>query len=163
MDLSGSKAVESHGGKRYTLIVRDDFPRYTWVHYLRPKSDAAEMFKQFLAGTRAEGVLSQGVIVRPDGGGEFRGGELGDLCRSRCIKQEFTTADRPQFNGVVKRALGLIKTAAMPGRIQARELFPGAKLPATESLSAEASHQACDVLNRTPTSANPANKSPYEM
>ena len=92
----------------------------------------------------------------------FCGGDFGGLCRSRCIKQEFTTADNPQFNGVAERALGLIETAAMAGRIQARELFPGAQLPATGLLWAEASHWACDALNRTAASANPANKSPYE-
>ena len=51
----------------------------------------------------------------------------------------------------------------MAGRIQARELFPGAQLPATESLLAEASHWACDALNRIATPANPSNKSLYEM
>ena len=84
-----------------------------------------------LADTRADGVPSKVVIVRPDGGGEFRGGKFGDLCRSRGIKQEFTTADSPQFNGVAGRALDLIETAAIGRRIQARELFPGAQLPAT--------------------------------
>ena len=147
VDLSGSKVVKSHGGKRYTLIVRDDFPRYTWVYFMRHKSDAAETFKQFLSDTRAGGVPSQVVTVRSDGGGEFCGGKFADLCRSRCIKQEFTTADSPQFNGVPERALGLIETAAMAGRVQARKLFPGAQLPATESLWAEASHWACDALN----------------
>ena len=58
VDLSGSKMVESHGGKRYTLIVRDDFSRYTWVYLMRHhKSDAAEMFKQLLADIRAGVVL----------------------------------------------------------------------------------------------------------
>ena len=163
VDLSGPKVVESDGGKRYTLIVRDEFSRYTWVYFMRHKSDAAETFKQFLSDTRADSVPSQAVTVRSDGGGEFCGGKFGDLCRSRWTKQEFTTADSPQFNGVAERALGLIETTAMAGRIQARELFPGAKLPATESLWAEATHWACDALNRTATSANPANKSPYEM
>ena len=51
----------------------------------------------------------------------------------------------------------------MAGRIQAGELFPGAQLPATESLWAEASHWACDALNRTATPAKSANKSPNEM
>ena len=31
VDLSGPKVVESHGEKRYALIVCDDFSRYTWV------------------------------------------------------------------------------------------------------------------------------------
>ena len=162
MDLSGPKVVESDGEKRYTLIVRDDFSRYTWVYFMRHQSDAAETFKQFLSDTRADGVPSQVVTVRSDGG-EFCGGKFGDLYRSRCIKQEFTTADSPQLNGVAERALGLIETAAMAGRIQTYELFPGAQAPATESLWAEASHWACDALNRTATSANAANKSPYEM
>ena len=51
----------------------------------------------------------------------------------------------------------------MVGRIQARERFPGAQLPATGSSWAEASHWACDALNRTATPVNPSNKSPYEM
>ena len=41
--------------------------------------------------------------------------------------------------------------------------FSGAQLPAAESLWAEASHWTCDALNRTATSANPENKSPYDM
>ena len=36
-------------------------------------------------------------------------------------------------------------------------------MPATESLWAEASHWACDALNRTAMSANRENKSPHEM
>ena len=32
VDLSGPKVVESLGRKRYTIIVRDDFSRYTWVY-----------------------------------------------------------------------------------------------------------------------------------
>ena len=140
MDLSGPKVVESLERKRYTLIVRDDSSRCTWVYFMRHKSDAAKMFVQFLADARADGVPSTVVIVRSDGGDELRGGKFGDLCRSRGIKREFTTADSPQINGVTEDVLGLIETAAMAGRIQARELFPGAQLPATESLWTEASH-----------------------
>ena len=46
VDLSGPMVVESLGRVRYTLIVRNDFSRYTWVYFMRHKSDAAEMFKQ---------------------------------------------------------------------------------------------------------------------
>ena len=134
VDLSGPKAVESLGQKRYTLIVRDDFSRYTWVCFMRHMSDTAEMFEQFLAGTRADGVPPKVVVVRSDGDGESRGGECGDLCRSRGIKREFTAADSRQLNGVAERPLGLIETAAVAGRIQAREVLPGAQLPVKESL-----------------------------
>ena len=73
------KAVESLGGKRYTLTVRDDFSRYIWVYFMRHTSDAAEMLEQILAGTRADGVPLQVVIVRSDGGGEFRGEKFGEM------------------------------------------------------------------------------------
>lgn len=75
------------------------------------------------------------------------GGEFGNPCRSRGIKQESTTANTPQSNGVAEHALGLIKMAAMTYRSQAREFLPGAQLPAAESLWAEESHWACDALN----------------
>ena len=84
---------------------------------MRHKPDATEVLEQFLADTRADGAPSGVAIVGCDGGGEFRREKLGDLCRSGGIKQEFTTADSPQFNGVAERALGLIDTAAMAGRI----------------------------------------------
>ena len=121
---------------------------------MRPKSDAAKLFEQFLADCRADDVPSKVVIIRSDGGGEFRGEEFVDLWRSRGIKQEFTTADRPLYNGVAECALGLIKTAATVGRIQAPELFPGVPLPVIVLVSAKASHWACDALNRTATTAN---------
>ena len=42
-----------------------------------------------------------------------------------------TTADSPQFNGVAERALSLIETAAIAGRIQAPMLSPSKQPPAT--------------------------------
>ena len=101
---------------------------------MRHKSDATELLERFLADTRAGGVTCKVLIIRSAGGGEFRGGTCRDLCRSRGIKQEFTTADSPKFNGVAESGLGLIETAAIAGRIQALVFFPGAQLPATASV-----------------------------
>ena len=47
VDLSGPKRVESTGGNRYVMIVRDEFSRYMWVYSMHYKSDAAETFRQF--------------------------------------------------------------------------------------------------------------------
>ena len=91
---------------------------------MNPKSEAAELCEQFLVDSRADDVPSTVEIVRSDGGGEFRGGEFGNLYRAREIPQEFTKADSPQSNGVAESALGLIETAAMTGRIHAKELIP---------------------------------------
>lgn len=40
IDLVGPTRTESLGGKRYFLVVVDDFSRYTWVAFLRDKSEA---------------------------------------------------------------------------------------------------------------------------
>ncbi|XP_075636638.1 uncharacterized protein LOC142608863 [Castanea sativa] len=42
LDLMGPTRTESLGGKRYIMIVVDEFTRYTWVILLRSKSDAPE-------------------------------------------------------------------------------------------------------------------------
>ena len=161
VDLSGPTAVKSIGGKQYTLIVRDDCTRFNRVYFLRHKSDAASAFESFLAEVRADGIPSTVMAVRSDNGREFFGGAFGELCRKRCIKQEFTPADSPKYNGVAERALGLINDATTAARIQATELYPGA--PNYPSLWAEAVSWACHALNCTATTANPGDKSPYEM
>ena len=51
------------------------------------------------------------------------GGSLDTCVDHEVFKQEFTTADGPQFNGVAERPLGLIEAAAIRGQIQARALF----------------------------------------
>ena len=39
MDLIGPMRIESKGGKRYVIMVVDDFSRY-FVHFLKEKSEA---------------------------------------------------------------------------------------------------------------------------
>ena len=40
MDLVGPTRTESLGEKGYFLVVVDDFSRYTWVAFLKEKSEA---------------------------------------------------------------------------------------------------------------------------
>ena len=160
-DLSGKMAVPRIGGKRYILIVRDDHTRFTRVYILAKKSDAASAFESFLAEVRADGTPSAVMCVRSDNGGEFSGGKFGTVCRKRGIKQEFTSADSPKYNGVAERALALISDTALAARIPAQVLYPDA--PSYPSLWAGAVSWACNALNRTATKANPGNKSPYEI
>nr|GEZ60295.1 retrovirus-related Pol polyprotein from transposon TNT 1-94 [Tanacetum cinerariifolium] len=42
MDLCGQIRVESINGKRYVLVVVDDYSRYTWVFFLHSKDEASE-------------------------------------------------------------------------------------------------------------------------
>ena len=141
--------------------MRYECTRFTRVCFLRHKSDAASAFESFLAEVRADGTQSAVIAVQSDSGREFFGGAFGELYRKRGIIQEFTPADSPKYNGVAERALGLINDAAVAARIQATELHPGA--PNYPSLWAKATSWACHALNCTATTANPGDKSPYEM
>ena len=42
LDLMGPTRGESLGGKTYSMVVVDDFTRYTWVILLRSKLDASK-------------------------------------------------------------------------------------------------------------------------
>ena len=42
IDLMGLARVQSLGGKKYILVVVDDFTRYTWVVLLKDKAKALE-------------------------------------------------------------------------------------------------------------------------
>ena len=98
--LSGPNSTHSLLGKKYVMLVKDDFTRYSWVYFLECMSDAADAFRKFLAYVRADSVPSKVEIVRSDNGGEFFGGDFGEACRQYCIKQEFTNAKSPELNGV---------------------------------------------------------------
>nr|GEZ56522.1 retrovirus-related Pol polyprotein from transposon TNT 1-94 [Tanacetum cinerariifolium] len=43
MDLCGPMRIASINGKRYILVIVDDYSRYTWVHFLRSKDEAPEV------------------------------------------------------------------------------------------------------------------------
>lgn len=45
MDLMGPMQVESIGGKRYVYVVVNDFSRFTWVNFIKEKSDTFEILK----------------------------------------------------------------------------------------------------------------------
>ena len=71
------------------------------------------------------------------------------MCNELLIKQTFTPAYSPQYNGVAERGLGLIEEAALAARVQAEVLFGHLQLPKTDRLWAEAMHWACEALNHT--------------
>nr|GEV58408.1 copia protein [Tanacetum cinerariifolium] len=48
MDLCGPMRIASINGKRYILVIVDDYSRYTWVHFLRSKDEAPEVIIKFL-------------------------------------------------------------------------------------------------------------------
>nr|GFA43211.1 retrovirus-related Pol polyprotein from transposon TNT 1-94 [Tanacetum cinerariifolium] len=48
MDLCGPMRVASNNGKRYVLVIVDDYSRYTWTHFLRSKDEKSKVLINFL-------------------------------------------------------------------------------------------------------------------
>nr|GFB17685.1 retrovirus-related Pol polyprotein from transposon TNT 1-94 [Tanacetum cinerariifolium] len=48
MDLCGLMRVASINGKKYILVIVDDYSRYTWTLFLHSKDETPEVLKEFL-------------------------------------------------------------------------------------------------------------------
>nr|GEV83357.1 putative ribonuclease H-like domain-containing protein [Tanacetum cinerariifolium] len=71
IDLYGPMRVGSINGKRYVLVVVDDYSRYTWVFFLHSKDEASEVIISFIKKTQVNLQL-QVQRVRTDNGTEFK-------------------------------------------------------------------------------------------
>nr|GEY41105.1 retrovirus-related Pol polyprotein from transposon TNT 1-94 [Tanacetum cinerariifolium] len=70
MNLCGPMRVASINGKRYVLVIVDDYSRYTWTHFLRSKDELPEVLIDFLRLVQ-RGLQAQVRVVRTDKGTEF--------------------------------------------------------------------------------------------
>nr|GEU29615.1 hypothetical protein [Tanacetum cinerariifolium] len=77
MDFCGPMRVESINGRKYVLVIIDDYSRYTWTHFLR--------------------------IVRTDKGTELLNKTLHAYFASEGIHHQTSVARTPEKNGIVER------------------------------------------------------------
>ncbi|GJV65118.1 integrase, catalytic region, zinc finger, CCHC-type containing protein [Tanacetum coccineum] len=102
MDLCGPMWVALINGKRYILVIVDDYSRFTWVYFLCTKDETPEIIKNFIARVQ----LNYNVKVhkiRTDNGTEFKNATLKAYYEKLGIIQQFSIARTPQQNGVVER------------------------------------------------------------
>ena len=102
VDLIGPIRTESLGGKRYIMVIVDDFSRYTWVEFLREKSEACkklEILCKKLRNDKGAPIIK----IRSDHGKEFENAKFKSFCAKNGIKREFSAPKTPQQNGVVER------------------------------------------------------------
>ena len=105
LDLVGPVQTLSLGGKKYFLVMVDDFSRYTWVAFLKDKSEAFECFRTIYNQVQNEKGLQNlsFVRIRSDHGTEFENASFKDFCKDKGIKHEFSAPITPQQNGIVER------------------------------------------------------------
>nr|GEW05408.1 retrovirus-related Pol polyprotein from transposon TNT 1-94 [Tanacetum cinerariifolium] len=102
MDLCGPIRVESVNGKKYILVIVDDFSQFTWVKFLRSKDEALDFIIKFLKMIQVR--LKVPVYrIRTDNGTEFVNQTLREYYEEVGISLETSVACSPQQNGVVER------------------------------------------------------------
>jgi hypothetical protein len=95
MDLMGPTRTASLGGKKYILVVVDDFSRYTWAIPIREKSDAFDAAQHLFKKIQVERNC-QIMRICSDHGREFKNSKFEEFCLSYRIKQEFSSPITPQ-------------------------------------------------------------------
>ena len=90
------------GGKKYILVVIDDFTRYTWVVLLRDKAEALVKMIQLCKKLQVEkGTLI--ARIRSNHGREFENTKLATFYNDQGTHQEFSLPKTLQHNGIVER------------------------------------------------------------
>ncbi|GJR97680.1 putative ribonuclease H-like domain-containing protein [Tanacetum coccineum] len=139
MDLCGPMRTESINGKKYVLVIVDDYTRFGWVRFLRSKDETPHAIEKFIVKTQR--ALNATVrFVRTDNGTDFVNKILDGWFESIGISHETSVPRSPKQNGVVERRNRTLMEAA-------RTMLIFAKAPLF--LWAEAVATACYTLNRS--------------
>ncbi|GJR27722.1 retrovirus-related pol polyprotein from transposon TNT 1-94 [Tanacetum coccineum] len=121
MDLCGPMRIESINGKKYILVIVDDYSRYTWTRFMRSKYEKPEVLKDFLKMIQ-QNLQAQVITVRNDRGTEFLNKTLQTYFKEEGIDHQTTIAQTPKQNGVVERRNHTLVEAA-------RIMLSASKLP----------------------------------
>ncbi|KAJ9552446.1 hypothetical protein OSB04_016491 [Centaurea solstitialis] len=152
MDLCGPMRVESLARKKYMLVLVDEYSRYTWLEFLRAKSDAADLIIAFIKWIQV--LLGRQVKkLRSDNGTEFQNVKLQSFLEEVGISHNFSAVRTPQQNGVVERKNRTLVEAT-------RSMIAHSGVP--PSPWAEAVSTACYTQNRT-LIVKRTGKTAYEM
>jgi len=111
VDLMGPTRMESLGGKRYIMVVVDDFSRYSWVEFLREKSKACEKMEKLCKRLQNEKGVPI-IKIRSDHGKKFENVNFEAFCNEYGINKEFLAPKTPQQNRAVERKNRVIQEMA---------------------------------------------------
>nr|GEZ42729.1 hypothetical protein [Tanacetum cinerariifolium] len=121
MDLCGPMRVATINGKRYVLVIVDDYSRYIWTHFLRSKDETPEVLINFLRLVQ-RGLQAQVRVVRTDKGTKSFNQTLHAYFAAEGILHQMFVARTPKQNGVVERLNRTLVEAA-------RTMLSAAKVP----------------------------------
>jgi hypothetical protein len=100
-DLCGPITPPTTGGKKYFLLIVDDFSRYMWLELIRSEDETLCFFKKVNA--LAENERGRRLLAfRSDHGGEFNSADFTSFRKENGIRHLTTAPYTTQQNGVVK-------------------------------------------------------------
>nr|GEU29123.1 retrovirus-related Pol polyprotein from transposon TNT 1-94 [Tanacetum cinerariifolium] len=138
MDLCGPIHVASINGKRYILVIVDDYLGFNWVGFLRTKDEAPKAIIKCIKNIQVH--LNATIRnVRIDNETEFVNQTLREFNENVGISHQTSVARTPQQNDVVKRRNRTLIEAARTMLIFSK---------ATLFLSVEAINTTCYTQNR---------------
>ena len=152
MDLCGPLKVQSRIGKKYILVIVDDYSRYTWTRFLRSNAETPEELLVFFKMIQTK--LNQVIVgIRSNHGTEFENSKIDHFCMKNGTSHNFSAPRTPQQNRVVERKNKTLVNIA-------RTMLIESNLP--QSFWAKAINTACHVTNRC-LIRSLLNKTPYEL
>nr|GEV02284.1 hypothetical protein [Tanacetum cinerariifolium] len=129
----------SINGKRYVLVIVDDYSRYTWTHFLSSKDETPEVLIDFLRLVQ-RGLQAQVRVIQTDKGTKILNQTLHTYFAAEGIRYQTSVARTLEQNDVVERQNRTLVEAA-------RTMLSAAKIPLF--FWAEAIATACFTQNRS--------------
>lgn len=94
-EFMGPTRTLSFSGYVYMLVFIDDFSRFTWISFVKHKSDVFHKFVEFKK--IVEGELGFRIKqIQTYNGGEFTSDEFQSFCQEHGIRRELSCAETPQ-------------------------------------------------------------------
>ncbi|GJT74878.1 retrovirus-related pol polyprotein from transposon TNT 1-94 [Tanacetum coccineum] len=152
MDLCGPMRVASLNGKRYIIVIVDDYSRFTWNRFLKTKDEALVAIIKCIKNIQVR-LKATVQNVRIDNGTEFVNQTLCEWYENVGILHQTSVACTLQQNSVVERRNQTLVEAARTMLIFSKALL---------FLWAEVINTACYTKNRSLIRLR-YNKTPYEL
>nr|GEU37323.1 Gag-Pol polyprotein [Tanacetum cinerariifolium] len=152
MDLCGPMRVQTINGKKYILVIVDDYYRFTWVKILRSKDETPEVVIKVVQQIHV-GLNKTVRYIRTDNGTEFVNQTLTEYYERLGIFHQKIVPRTPQQNGVVER-----RNRTLVEATRTMLIF----FKASMFLWAEVMATACYTQNRSLIHTH-HHKTPYEL
>ena len=79
------------------MVIVDDYSRYTWVYFLKKKSETQQTFNEFSNEVQCQ-HNEKILAIRSDNGTEFKNYTLDEFLSDEGIKHQYSAAYTPQLD-----------------------------------------------------------------